>query len=210
MTHYILRRSLQSLFLLWLSTLLSFAIYQAAPGGPLLFLERSLSNERREEAKAPLQQRQRCNNLPDFTGWIVACLFNMLPGWQVKIGCQIQLPGVVGVAYSITKIVAEVCYGWTLGRSFFFKGERVADVIVERIPATALLGFSSFLVVLLIGLPLGILSALWRGTWFDTGDRNFYCACQHNARLVVRAPAFNYPWRLSRSGSTRWNGRDWR
>jgi ABC-type dipeptide/oligopeptide/nickel transport system permease component len=41
MTRYIIRRSLQSLTLLWVSTLIGFTIYQLAPGGPLQFLEKN-------------------------------------------------------------------------------------------------------------------------------------------------------------------------
>ena len=39
MTRYIIRRSLQSLVLIWISTLIGFSIYQMAPGGPLQFLD---------------------------------------------------------------------------------------------------------------------------------------------------------------------------
>src|SRR5690606_29300451 len=53
------------------------------------------------------------------------------------------------------------------GRSFSFKGQRVLDLIVERIPATFLLAFSSLVLSILIGFPLGIISALTRGRWPD-------------------------------------------
>jgi ABC-type dipeptide/oligopeptide/nickel transport system permease component len=43
----------------------------------------------------------------------------------------------------------------------------VARQIVERMPATALLAFSAMAVALLIALPLGIVAAVWRGTWID-------------------------------------------
>ena len=39
MGRYILRRGLQSIVLMWLATLISFTIYQLAPGGPLQFLD---------------------------------------------------------------------------------------------------------------------------------------------------------------------------
>lgn len=173
MTRYILRRSLQSLFLLWLSTLLSFAIYQAAPGGPLLFLERSLSNGAAGGGKSAVTTEATMHQLTRLHG-----LDRSLPVQYVAwLAGEDWLPATVDWRSGRCLFDNEDCSRGLLrldfGRSFFFKGERVADVIVERIPATALLGFSSFLVVLLIGLPLGILSALWRGTWFDTGMRIF-------------------------------------
>jgi peptide/nickel transport system permease protein len=53
------------------------------------------------------------------------------------------------------------------GRSFSFRGEKVIDLIVERIPATFLLAFSGLLLSVLIGFPLGIIAALNRGRWPD-------------------------------------------
>ena len=39
MTRYIVRRSIQSFFLLILATIIGFTIYQMAPGGPIQFLD---------------------------------------------------------------------------------------------------------------------------------------------------------------------------
>ena len=49
------------------------------------------------------------------------------------------------------------------GRSFFFKGESVIDVIAERIPATLTLALSSLILSVVVGIPLGIFAALKRG-----------------------------------------------
>jgi peptide/nickel transport system permease protein len=43
----------------------------------------------------------------------------------------------------------------------------VARQIIERMPATAELAFAAMAVALLIALPLGIVAAVWRGTWID-------------------------------------------
>ena len=43
----------------------------------------------------------------------------------------------------------------------------VARQIVERMPATAELAFASMAVAVLFALPLGIVAAVWRGTWID-------------------------------------------
>jgi len=47
----------------------------------------------------------------------------------------------------------------------------VADAIVERVPATVYMGLAALLVAVLIGLPLGIYAAYWRGSVFDTVAR---------------------------------------
>jgi ABC-type dipeptide/oligopeptide/nickel transport system permease component len=57
------------------------------------------------------------------------------------------------------------------GRSFFTGKRPVLEVIGERIPATLELGISALGVGLLLGLPIGILAAVWRGKWFDSSTR---------------------------------------
>jgi len=39
MTRYIIRRSIQSFILMLVSSLIAFTVYQAAPGGPIQFLD---------------------------------------------------------------------------------------------------------------------------------------------------------------------------
>lgn len=45
----------------------------------------------------------------------------------------------------------------------------VAAQILQRMPATAELAFAAMTVAVLIALPLGIVAAVWRGTWIDVG-----------------------------------------
>ena len=43
----------------------------------------------------------------------------------------------------------------------------VLDVILERVPATVQLAAGAFAFAILLGLPFGVLSAVWRGSWLD-------------------------------------------
>ncbi len=43
----------------------------------------------------------------------------------------------------------------------------VGDVIIERLPATLMLGASAFAFALVVGIPMGIISAVWRGSIVD-------------------------------------------
>lgn len=54
-----------------------------------------------------------------------------------------------------------------LGPSYRLKGRDVEDVIVERFPTTAKLGLISLALALIVGLPLGIISALKQNTLVD-------------------------------------------
>ncbi|MEL6169951.1 MAG: ABC transporter permease [Pseudomonadota bacterium] len=62
-------------------------------------------------------------------------------------------------------------YFWGLfqgdwGQSFR-DGRDALDVVLERIPATLQLGFAAFVFSLVLGIPLGILAALYRNTVLD-------------------------------------------
>lgn len=56
-----------------------------------------------------------------------------------------------------------------LGSSF--NGEPVVDILLERLPATASLAFSAMFVAVLLGIPLGVLSAVYQGSPVDIFSR---------------------------------------
>jgi peptide/nickel transport system permease protein len=53
------------------------------------------------------------------------------------------------------------------GPSFKYPTESAASVIAERLPASISLGLVATVLTLVIGVPLGILSAVKRGSWLD-------------------------------------------
>jgi peptide/nickel transport system permease protein len=54
-----------------------------------------------------------------------------------------------------------------LGTSYDF-GQPVSDVIRQRLPNTLLLALTAILISVLVGVPLGFIAALRRGSWLDT------------------------------------------
>lgn len=52
------------------------------------------------------------------------------------------------------------------GESYFFR-DRVANLILSRMPVTLTLGFVGLCIALVVSLPLGILAAVREGTWLD-------------------------------------------
>lgn len=69
-----------------------------------------------------------------------------------------------------------------LGRSYRQRTE-VTTLIVERLPVTAKLASFSFLLSLLIAVPLGVLAAVHRNTWIDVSATVF-------AVLLASSPVF--------------------
>jgi peptide/nickel transport system permease protein len=53
------------------------------------------------------------------------------------------------------------------GRSFFNNGEPVVDIIRRGLPSTALLAVSALFLSLAVGIPLGILAAVWANRTLD-------------------------------------------
>ena len=61
--------------------------------------------------------------------------------------------------------VGNLIHG-NLGQSYSF-GIPVTELIRQRFPATLQLALTAIVIVLLVGVPLGIYSAYWRGGWLD-------------------------------------------
>jgi len=59
------------------------------------------------------------------------------------------------------------------GPSFKFPTETAGSVIVERLPNTIKLGLVATALTIVIGVPLGILAAVRRGSWLDSTARGF-------------------------------------
>lgn len=55
-----------------------------------------------------------------------------------------------------------------LGRSFI-RQEEVSKAIISRVPNTALLAFVSVLISFIVGVPIGVISAIKQYTWIDRG-----------------------------------------
>jgi peptide/nickel transport system permease protein len=61
--------------------------------------------------------------------------------------------------------VNEIAHG-DFGRSFRFS-KPVTDLLMERLPITVELAFSALLVSILVGVPLGVISAVRHNSWVD-------------------------------------------
>ena len=155
MTRYIIRRGLQSIVLVWMSTLIVFTIYQLAPGGPLGLVDPDPS--RKPEDISRLERSYGIDrSIPvQYVSWAFG--EDWMPStdfWQS--GRCMNNPD------KCSRGIVRLDFG----RSF--QGQRlVIDVIAERMLATFALAFSSLLISVFIGFPLGIIAAMTRGRWPD-------------------------------------------
>lgn len=58
------------------------------------------------------------------------------------------------------------------GNSIHFQ-RPVSDLLLERLPATGLLALVTLIITLSVALPLGVIAAVRRNTWWDTGAMSF-------------------------------------
>ncbi|MFJ9990326.1 microcin C ABC transporter permease YejB [Pseudomonas putida] len=153
MTAYILRRLLLIIPTLLAILLVNFAIVQAAPGGPV------------EQAVARLQG-----------------IGGSAPGARVEVmqgesrasrGLDPKLIEEIKRQYGFDKSAAERL--WLMlgqyarldfGQSFF-RGAKVTDLILDKLPVTLSLGFWATLITYLVSIPLGIRKAVRHGSRFD-------------------------------------------
>lgn len=84
------------------------------------------------------------------------------------------------------------------GRSFRDNRE-VWRLIRERLPYTLVLNFTALVLMFLLSLPLGWLSALWRGRWFDRSTATIlyllYCLPNFAVALILQILLANH-WHL--------------
>lgn len=100
---------------------------------------------------------------------IIAGSQHISPQTLQNIRHQYRLDRPVLVQYGLW--VRDLVHG-DLGRSFRQRTD-VATLIVERLPVTAKLASASFVLSLLVSLPLGILAAVKRNTWIDVAATTF-------------------------------------
>ncbi|AIR90841.1 microcin C ABC transporter permease YejB [Pseudomonas cremoricolorata] len=154
MIGYILRRLLLIVPTLLAILLLNFVIVQAAPGGPV------------EQAVARLQ---------GVGGGAAGASADVLRGEsRASRGLDPKLLEDIKRQYGFDKSASERL--WLMLGSYarldfgqsFFRGAKVTDLILEKLPVTLSLGFWATLITYLVSIPLGIAKAVRHGSRFDS------------------------------------------
>ncbi|MNG72613.1 Inner membrane ABC transporter permease protein YejB [compost metagenome] len=153
MTAYLLRRLLLIIPTLLAILLVNFAIVQAAPGGPV---EQAVARLQGIGAGAPGARVETVHSESRATR-----------GLDPKLIEEIKRQ------YGFDKSTSERL--WLMlgqyarldfGQSFF-RGAKVTELIVEKLPVTLSLGFWATLITYLVSIPLGIRKAVRHGSRFD-------------------------------------------
>jgi peptide/nickel transport system permease protein len=170
MTRYITRRLLQAIPTLLGVSILSFLLTYSAPGDPCVFQfdpRRTPEDLQRCYLQYGLDQPWFYQYLNWFTGIAIR------PGDQVETtaGPRTRCTYLISLDTTVCDRNGGILRG-DLGISMRTKGP-VWSELVSRMPATLELGLASLLLSLTIGIPLGVLSAVYRGSIFDNIVRFF-------------------------------------
>ena len=165
MTRYVVRRLLQAIPTLLGVSVISFALVYNSPGDPILIrtFDPNITQETREILRRQLGLDQHWSL--QYIGWLTGITVRRGDVAEEFTRTETQCSFVAGLHTTFCDNGAGILRG-DLGTSIATK-QAVWDRLVERMPATFELGISALLVSLLLGVPLGVLSAVYQGSIFD-------------------------------------------
>jgi len=140
MWKYLLRRTLAMLFTVWVISVISFAVIQLPPGDYVTTLMSQMVSQGGRELTPEFAEQLRD-------------LYGLNEPMYVQYG----------------KWIGNILFKGQFGYSFIYKRDAV-ELITERMPMTFALSFSSFILVWILALPIGIYSAVRK---YSVGDYIF-------------------------------------
>lgn len=188
MIKYVVRRLIQAIPTLFGISVLSYLLMLLAPGGPVAAL--SFSPNATADQRAYLAELLGVNDPPvvQYLRWLVgddwmrwdsdgdgvsdgSFLIPLMGTSRDRRfrpilddnGDPVMAPLPPGDNYGIIR--------GDFGQSFYSGQREVTGLIFERLLPTLELGLSSLVVGLVVGIPIGILAAVWRGGFFDNFTR---------------------------------------
>jgi peptide/nickel transport system permease protein len=172
MGRYVIRRLIQSIPIFFGITILAYMLMTAAPGGPVraLAFDPKISAEDREQLATKLGV-----NDPwpvQYLRWLIGDDWLRWDSDDDGVADQAFLipldtdgdgePEAPGIRKGVLR--------GDFGRSFV-KKRPVLDILLERLPATLELSISSLLIGTSVGILIGLVSAVRRGSLFDNSSR---------------------------------------
>ncbi|HEU0294731.1 MAG TPA: ABC transporter permease [Anaerolineales bacterium] len=150
MTTFLIRRVLQGLLVLFFSSIIVFLLLYLAPGGPLS----EIILQKRQSARYPVRQEDidRLKKQYDLD----------LPMWQAYTRWAFGLPNLTDREPRYGVIRGDFGKSWRISEH-----EQTMKVILRALPNTLKLTISSVLLSLLIGVPVGIYSAVHQYSKLD-------------------------------------------
>lgn len=184
MTSYLIRRFIQMAIVTFLVALATYWLFSISPGGPLTGLRQQQNRLTAEDYARIRAQYELDLYWPvRFSRWLIGwpngpIVFNGLEWFvNVPVGCYMEGPNGTCQDYvylhEIPQIHPEVLSSKGVLRGDFgkssqiMKGQPVSDAILSRLGPTLELMITALILSLLIGVPIGIYSAVNQYSRFD-------------------------------------------
>ncbi len=187
MTAYLIRRLIQMILVIFVVSLFMFFLFNIAPGGPLTGLQqqqRRITPEERAliRARYELDLDWQWRYTRWLLGWpngpitiagneyladfVVGCYIEATP--EEGGGCRDTVTlAEVPVIHPVARASRGILFGDFGQSSVVQPGQPVANLLWSRLPATLQLQIPALLLALMIGIPLGIYSAVKQYSRFD-------------------------------------------
>lgn len=165
MTRYVIRRLLQAIPTLLGVSVISFFLVNSTPGDPILIrtFDPNITEQTREIMRRQLGLDQP---LPmQYISWMTGFSFRVGDVVEELSSNRATCSFVGGVNLTVCDSKGGIIRG-NLGTSISTR-QPVWDRLTERMQATFELGVSALLLSMLLGVPLGVLSAVYQGSIFD-------------------------------------------
>jgi peptide/nickel transport system permease protein len=165
MTRYVIRRLLQAIPTLLGVSVISFFLVNSTPGDPILIrtFDPNITEETRE-----IMRRQLGLDQPipmQYLSWMTGYSFRTGDVAEELSSNRATCSFVGSVNLTVCDSKGGIIRG-NLGTSISTR-QPVWDRLTERMQATFELGVSALLLSMLLGVPLGVLSAVYQGSIFD-------------------------------------------
>lgn len=170
MGKYIIRRLIQAIPIMIGISIIAYFIMSLAPGGPTLALSFNpeLTTQQRAAMAAALGYNDPIH--VQYMRWLIGDAPIELAGITLWGGREMPVfdraGNEVGTRPGTNLGILRGDWGYSVSSR-----RPVLEVIAVRLPATIELGLISLAVGLVIGLPVGVLAAVYQGSWFDQVTR---------------------------------------
>jgi ABC-type dipeptide/oligopeptide/nickel transport system permease component len=184
MARFIIQRFLWMLLVLFAVSLITFVLMRIIPGGPFTG-EKRLPPETLAQlnAKYHLDRPLYIQYLSFIEGVVVPKITTGKQSSYLNHEYLINLSLPVGDRATLRWM--------NFGPSYNSIGRTVSDIFRDNLPISMKLGFSAFVVALLGGIPLGIVSALRRNSWVDYSAMGI-AVLGISVPVIISAPVLQY------------------
>jgi peptide/nickel transport system permease protein len=166
MIKFIIRRLIQAIPTFFGITILSYAIIVAAPGDPVSTLTFGPKTTKAQKVSLAEELGTKDPVWKQYIRWLIGNDWQTFRKLDGRGNPVLDANGKVIMEHGTQKGILRLDFGKS-----FVGNKSALKMVLEKFPATAELGGLALLVGIMLGLPIGVLAAVWRASIFDNFTR---------------------------------------